>query len=337
MKCCASCFGDRGLQAEIHYMASEEGTCEYCNALSEKLILPRELRKRFWTVVDIYERDDSGELLVHWLKQDWDLFPQLDEANAQRLLLDILDDEDAATKCYNPYESYASDRSNEWKEFREELKHSNRFFPKTSIDFDRLEILLDSLVLMSIDLSSTWYRARIQPGDEILGPEDMEAPPREIAPHGRANPAGIPYFYLGSTIETAISEIRPNTGEIASVADVTIPVDLRTIDLRSPRTTVSPFLPTEEDVGQMRVDLTFLELLGEELSRPVRPQAAPFDYTPSQYLCEFIKKCGYDGVVYTSSVSEGFNLAIFQPERAKIGDISQHEVTKVSVIVKPFK
>lgn len=39
--------------------------------------------------------------------------------------------------------------------------------------------------------------------------------------------------------------------------------------------------------------------------RPVVPQAAAIDYTPSQYLCEFIKKCGYNGVVYLSSVIEG--------------------------------
>jgi hypothetical protein len=59
---------------------------------------------------------------------------------------------------------------------------------------------------------------------------------------GRANPAGIPYLYLGSTQGTAISEIRPNTGELAYVADFTTPPDLNLVDLRSPRKMVSPFL-----------------------------------------------------------------------------------------------
>ncbi|WP_244510957.1 RES domain-containing protein [Mesorhizobium sp. LCM 4576] len=54
----------------------------------------------------------------------------------------------------------------------------------------------------------------------------MGAPPKRRSSHGRANPAGIPYLYLGSLPETAAAEIRPHTGEVACVADFTIP-DLR--------------------------------------------------------------------------------------------------------------
>lgn len=45
----------------------------------------------------------------------------------------------------------------------------------------------------------------------------------------------------------------------------------------------------------MRSDLPFLERLGEELTRPVLPHAAAIDYTPSQFLCEFVRRQGYDG------------------------------------------
>jgi hypothetical protein len=81
----------------------------------------------------------------------------------------------------------------------------------------------------------------------------------------------------------------------------------------------------------MRSDIPFLERLGDELTRPVLPQAAAIDYTPSQYLCEFIKKCGYKGVIYRSSVGEGMNLALFDPALATPGNITQHRVTRVSV------
>jgi RES domain len=69
------------------------------------------------------------------------------------------------------------------------------------------------------------------------------------------------------------------------------------------------------------------------LTRPVLPQAAAIDYTPSQYLCEFIKKCGYQGVVYRSSVSDGINLALFYPALAMAGAVTQFRVTRVSVDV----
>jgi hypothetical protein len=76
-----------------------------------------------------------------------------------------------------------------------------------------------------------------------------------------------------------------------------------------------------------------LERLGEELTRPVLPSGAAIDYIPSQYLCEFIKKSGFDGVVYRSSVSDGINLALFNPEKATGGTVSLYNVTKVSVAV----
>ncbi len=104
----------------------------------------------------------------------------------------------------------------------------------------------------------------------------LGAPPKRIASHGRANPAGIPYLYLGSSPVVAISEIRPHTGERACVADFTTPVDLKLTDLR-----------------------------------------------------------GYQGVIYRSSVSDGINLALFDPARARCGTVIQHRVIRVSVDIAP--
>lgn len=136
---------------------------------------------------------------------------------------------------------------------------------------------------------------------------------------------------------TAVSEIRPHTGETACIIDYRTPTDLKLIDLRQPRKMVSPFLLADaEDVTRMRSDIPFLERLGEELTRPVLPQAAAIDYTPSQYVCEFIKKCGYDGVVYRSSVAkDGINLALFDTGKATPGTVSQYRVTRVSVDAEP--
>jgi hypothetical protein len=97
---------------------------------------------------------------------------------------------------------------------------------------------------------------------------------------------------------------------------------------------VSPFLlGGSSDIGQLRADMPFLERLGEELTRPVLPSGAAIDYIPSQYLCEFVKQIGYDGVVYRSSVSEGINLALFDPSKAEGGAASRYRVDRVSVDV----
>jgi len=84
---------------------------------------------------------------------------------------------------------------------------------------------------------------------------------------------------------------------------------------------------------QLRADIAFLERLGDELTRPVLPRGAAIDYLPSQYLCEFIKKVGYDGVVYRSSVSEGINLALFDQTKAVGRAVSLYNITKVTVKV----
>jgi hypothetical protein len=284
-------------------------------------------------VVNVYERADEGRPLAEWLKDDWQLFshPAMDVAHTKELLAEILDDGEIVRASFIPSPSYRSEGLVQWETLRDEMMYRNRWFLDMSLDTDRLRQLLDHLP--AIGLPRTWYRARIRVGEETYAIDKMGAPPNRIASHGRANPAGIPYLYLGSQPDTAVAEIRPHTGEVACVADFTIP-EIKVVDLRAPRKLVSPFfLEDSSAIGQLRADLPFLEQLGEELTRPVLPSGAAIDYIPSQYLCEFIKKSGFDGVVYRSSVSEGINLALFAPARAVGGAVALYQVTKVAVSV----
>jgi len=335
MKCCAECFGDRGLRRSIIPSRSTTvGHCLYCQTDDVIIIEPRELALYFGLLVSAYRSDPSGKLLIHWFREDWALFdhPGMDDSRAKDLLGEILDDGDITRHLFVPANDPATDRLSEWENLRDELMYHNRYFPEKTIDLDRLEALLSPLTRDADELPTTWYRARILAGDVPYTLGQMGAPPNRIASHGRANPAGIPYLYLGSAPDTAISEIRPHTGEIACVADFTTPTTLKLVDLRTPRKMVSPFLLTDADeVGRMRNDLPFLERLGSELTRPVIPQSAAIDYTPSQYLCEFIKKCGYQGVIYRSSVSSGINLALFEPTLATCGTVEQYRVVRVAV------
>ena len=295
--------------------------------------MPRELAEYFEILVSAYRQDPTGKLLVQWFREDWAMFqnPRMDDSRAKDLLAEILNDDEVVRQQFVPASDPTVDRLSEWEKLRDELMYHNRYFPEATIDLDRLESLLSTLTLDGDEVPTLWYRARIQPSDAPFKVGEMGAPPKRIASHGRANPAGIPYLYLGSSPVTAISEIRPHTGETACVADFTSPRDLKFVDLRNPRSMVSPFLLNPSDIGRMRNDLPFLERLGDELTRPVVPQSAAIDYTPSQYLCEFIKNCGYQGVIYRSSVSDGINLALFDPALAHCGTVAQYRVTRVSV------
>lgn len=330
-RCCPACFDDRGLRKNIFpTLRPDHGNCDFCRAVNVDLVDPPELADYFELLVSIYEPDPRGKLLVEWMKEDWQLFPSMDIAHAKELLSEILDDGDIVRRPFAPSSTYRSDALVTWEALRDEMMYKNRWFLEQAIDSDRLQNLLD--FLPADELPTTWYRARIR-SDTTYTIDQMGAPPKRLATHGRANPPGIPYLYLGSKPETAIAEVRPHTGEVACVADFTLPA-IKAVDLRNPRKLVSPFLLADATaIGQLRADVPFLERLGDELTRPVLPQGAAIDYIPSQYLCEFIKKSRYDGVVYRSSVSDGINLALFDPSKAAPGAVTLYDVSKVTVEV----
>ncbi|MCH2239529.1 MAG: hypothetical protein A2792_06395 [Sphingomonadales bacterium RIFCSPHIGHO2_01_FULL_65_20] len=332
--CCPECFDDRGLRDQLFPSLNPgHGTCDFCGTVDTQLVDPSKLANYFELLVNVYEPNDDGKSLVEWMKDDWQLFSheRMDVAHAKELLGEILDDGEIVRRAFAPSASYISEGLAQWDKLRDEMMYANRWFLDVRIDLDRLRQLLDMLI--APPLPRQWYRARIRTDDEVFPIDKMGAPPKRRSSHGRANPAGIPYLYLGSLPETAAAEIRPHTGEVACVADFTIP-EINAVDLRNPRKLVSPFILTDaSEIGQLRADLPFLERLGEELTRPVQPAGAAIDYIPSQYLCEFIKKSGFDGVVYRSSVSDGINLALFDPEQATGGAVSLFNVTKVLVDV----
>lgn len=335
--CCPECFGDRGLSKDIiPLITTAQGICGFCGSADVNLVEPQLLADWFLLLISIYDPDPNGKPLVEWMKEDWELFshPRMDVAHAKELLGEILDDGDIVRRSFSPSERYKSEVLVRWETLRDELMYKNRYFLDEPLDTDRLRELLGHLPADGIP--QLWYRARIRTGDTTYPIESMGAPPKRLASHGRANPPGIPYLYVGSKPRTAAAEVRPHTGEIACVAEFTIEPPLKAVDLRNPRKLVSPFLLGDAGaIGQLRADIPFLERLGEELTRPVLPQGAAIDYVPSQYLCEFIKKSGYDGVVYRSSVSDGMNLALFDPAKAIGGNVSLYKISRVSVDVEP--
>lgn len=334
--CCPECFGDPRLRDQLFpTLDPSHGTCDFCGTTATQLLEPSKLANYFELLVNAYVPNEQGKLLVEWMKDDWQLFShkRMDIVHAKELLGEILDDGDIVRRSFTPSASYISDGIPQWDKLRDEMMYVNRWFLDGGIDLDRLLQLLG--MLLAPALPSQWYRARIRSDDKLFSIDEMGVPPKRLSSHGRANPAGIPYLYLGSLPETAVAEIRPHTGEFACVADFTIPT-IKAVDLRNPRQLVSPFiLADSSEIAQLRADLPFLERLGEELTRPVQPSGAAIDYIPSQYLCEFIKKKGFDGVIYRSSVSDGINLALFDQTQATRGSVNLYSVTKVSVQVAP--
>lgn len=333
MYCCAGCFDDIHLSNHINKIAMLTGNCSYCGAVAIGVIAPAQLRDEFQAVAAAYLESSSAEALtlLQWFNLDWKTFSLLDDVAATKLLCDILDDEGFADRKFQPVGSDSESPVVKWSEFRDEMLARNRFFFRQNLDLVGLKKVLEKLGIGAGDFGFNVFRARICEDDHEFQLIELGMPPAKLAKSGRANPVGIPYLYTASTPTTAVAEVRPHPGDRVCVARIELSKSVRLVDLRNPRRSVSPVMTLlEEEIADFRHQMPFLAHLEEELSKPVLPRAGNLEYLPTQYLCEFIKNCGFDGVVFRSSLSEGVNVTLFNESHVRYADMQTYEVTRLS-------
>lgn len=338
--CSPKCFNDKELENHIIPELSEgRGDCFYSNTKNQIILEPSKLSEHFEPLLDIYLPNPDGKFLFEWLNKDWLLFDQskITDEKSQLLLSDIFDNPEIIHQKFAPRVDSQSQLMISWSTLTEELMYTNRFFPETFFDFTRLEKPFANLMFYHSADSVEWFRARINENDQCYECDEMGAPPPRRASHGRANPSGIPYLYLGSNIKTAVAEVRPHPGQNVCVGQFKIVPNLQLVDLCNPRSLISPFTFILADdvpiLNNLRSgDIEFLEKLGQDLSQPINPNSSAVEYTKSQYICEYIKKSNHQGVIYNSSVrSDGINLALFDPTTATCGEVTEYRITGVSV------
>lgn len=315
-RCCVQCFHDSVIVAKIN----TEGTisrCSYCGTHQVSCIDPTNLA-------------DKLELFTYGLRESEDgySFPEIFNLyglfsdrvrQAQALINDILGTNSEAKRFSLDFD--IASYSDQWEDFKIELKHRNRFFPKATIYssiFNKstpdsnegvLFQLLEQLKI-PVDVRDSFFRARIS--ERHLEANQMGCPPREIVSSGRANPLGIPYLYVADSLITCISEVRPSNSSGVYVAQMTPVRELSVLDLTTPRKNCSASAFGEEQLSAVLGFLGLLELFSEDLSKPIRPENSNLDYIPTQFLCEFIKsEAKFDGIVFNSSFGEGKNYVFF--------------------------
>lgn len=334
MLCCGNCFNDNYLSREIIRRSTQQGTCSFCHSENTHLITPNTLLDYFEPLLNVYapSEDPKARHIEALLRQDWGIFSLLTPTHAHQLTEAVFSETSIASQKYIPLIPHDGTLESQWEAFREELKHRNRFFPKNVPEEDLLGKLVGYLNAHRSALVTTVYRARTLERVVPYSVAEMGKPPENIVSHGRANPFGIPYLYAASDITTAIAEIRPHTGGAVCVAAFKMDANARIADLRDPRATVSPFeLSEEDDIQMLHRYMGYLCRLGDELSKPILPKEAHLEYLPSQYLCEFIKHCGYDGVIYKSSVASGVNYAMFNESKLSATDVKQYKINSITV------
>jgi len=141
-------------------------------------------------------------------------------------------------------------------------------------------------------------------------------------PHGRANPSGISYLYTALDKDTAISEVQPTIEQFISIAQISTLKRLNIFNFDYPATYKnSKFL--SKQIGEIEKELnlsSFWQLgilfntLSELFTKPILGNTDY--YFTTQYISEFLKNKGFDGIKYKSALKKGgANLVLFNTSK----------------------
>ena len=347
MYCCSECFSSSYLK-QIISSTNSIGNCDFCGTIGITIYTPNELVLFFQNILDLYKVDlTNGNSIEIQIENDFQgkIFSSKINNNRKKLLHEIISDDFAkykeifANKVVLKH-TIGTDRDAKvkplqisWEKFAKEIKSTNRFHIQNTLDLEKLKELLSNYV-KKIYKGRIYYRARIAENIEGFKIIDMKNPPPSKAKAGRANPLGISYLYVADTIKTTLYEARTTLYDYVSVGDFRLKEDIGVINLRGD--TYDPIILAEQGVlEEFLIHLPFITKLEQELSKPKRRSDDELDYLPTQYLSEFIKSIGFDGVEYQSSLyPSGYNLAIFNPNKFECIKVNLFEIEGVDLNYK---
>lgn len=325
MKCCIRCFQDAKLLAFINSDGAIDD-CDYCGAKMVKTISVEDLGTMFIPLLELYEpvgaMGFNDEKSLAECIASWRVFSENLPMPKQNQILDALrtvaKDLEKLPSGSNQWQSIVADELT-WLRFADHIKQKRRFIlsskdvPFLSEPKEWLpDLLKDTDMLVSLD--NVFYRARegCKDRENAFPAEQMGSPPPEKSRRGRANPAGISYLYVAEEEETSVAEIRPFVGASVSICKLAARKKLKVADISNIHIIESAFLQADLEKRVRRNAV--LNILNQELARPVNPEDSEVEYVPTQYLAEVILDLGYDGIRYQSAVRQGGkNYVFFNP------------------------
>lgn len=186
------------------------------------------------------------------------------------------------------------------------------------------------------------YRSRIVCNNNTInkyknfygyGPDESFVPPKELTKDMRANYRYIPYLYCSDHPYLSMVETRPHYNTVVSVAILRTNENLRLLDFTM-RVKPQKMLKAKQDL---------FDDLSEIFSKPVTIDDDVLDYIPTQYIAEYVKNLGYDGISFESSlnvnmginnVSQKTNIVIFKYKKCIPVCSNVYQITDNSIECK---
>ncbi|WP_432289634.1 RES family NAD+ phosphorylase (plasmid) [Aminobacter sp. BA135] len=224
--------------------------------------------------------------------------------------------------------------------FSQEIRRNRRYVRTPKSDaFLRTVAETCKSRLSDVPSGRIFWRAQLGHGWEHEPQIDDEIPcpfpPGRMIPlsdrahEGRANPKGIPFLYVATTRDTAMSEVRPWIGAHVSVAQLRTLRKLSIVDCsvnhkRTPLFLEEPPPEKREEAVWSHIDRAFAE--------PATRSDDTADYAVTQVLAELFKAEGYDGIAYKSTFGEdGYNIAFFDITIAELLNCALFKVKNMEI------
>lgn len=351
MFCCINCFDNEHIIEHIECYG-DHGNCNYCKSHDLSVMDIEEmgefirdsLSKAYVNAttdsIPFHLHEDNAESITDVLRYSMCIFSsEIDSSDMCEKLIrdlfkssapsyraikqgdvDVFESGDAQIVLRDSF--YAPDNNgfyHTWAEFKETVKHGNRFFDmnRNNSRENMLSVFNDFFEKMEIELKSGTliWRARPNSGGpfEEIYDQTFECgpPPAEYAKSFRMNPDGISYFYGAEDKDTCIKEIRALETDDVVFGQFQTKRNLKLIDLSTVPNVTSPSVFSEDYDHDKIWARDFLQLFCTEISKPVDKETASIEYIPTQILTEYIRLKGYDGVCYNSSLTKKQNYTLF--------------------------
>lgn len=334
MVCCSECFKDPELKATIISL-NHKGNCPLCGGKetwlydSDNDFEHTDFEEQLSSIIKIYKTEDelndsvpldARKSIVKHLQDSWNIFA-CSEDKIKIIVADIIEKSlvlkndlvlknVAIPELYDEIylKQYSIMKTYSWEEFRKDLRNTLRFHTE-HINLDVFEEVLRDTVDV-IPAGTKYYRARIMKDKKKYSKKEMGAPPSDIASAGRANSKGISCLYLASKKETTVKEIRAGVFDYVMIGTFRTKRDISVVNLSS-ITHSSPFYAKTDKIRYL-INENHLKKIDEDMAKPVSGRDSELDYLPTQYISDFVKSKGYDGVKYISTFDkETVNLALF--------------------------
>lgn len=196
--------------------------------------------------------------------------------------------------------------SGDVKAFHKKYKAGKIFYRSRKVNFS--DIVENGIDISELGISAEFDANGIFYSHGYDEYNSKEAP-IGIPPEGRANIAGMPYLYLAEEPYTACVEIRPEIQDVISLSEFELKKSVRVINFRDNDHTRE--FKELEDKLQVSPSVMLTWIMEQY------PTSATEDvYLMTQFISDYIRKAGYDGVRFKSSMSGGTNITLFNSHKS---------------------